>query len=179
MKKVTFTSFGVTLPMLAISLISLGQAANTELAFTKNSPPAETSVSKAAGNSLNRSTVISKARRNFVSSYKDVADEKWYNVVGGLVATFTRDDVGYQVGYDKKGSWVNTIRTYDENKLSPEIRHAVKSTYYDYNINLVQEIETPYNPTTYLIQLIGKTEIISLKMCEGEMSVLKTFTKSK
>ena len=178
MKKVFFSSLGIILLILALNFTSHGQSANTEFAFTKNKSSAETSVSKAAP-VLNRSNVNSKARKNFVMSYKSVSDEKWYNVTGGLVADFTSSDVSYQVCYDKKGSWVNTIRTYGESKLPDEIRHAVRSTYYDYSINLVQEIETPFSPSTYVIQLVGKTEIISLRMFEGEMSVLNTLTKSE
>jgi len=179
MKKVIFPGFGVTLPMLAITLISHGQATNTDLAFTKNNVSKEASVSKVAGSSLNRSTVTSKARKNFEMSYKNVSDEKWFNEPGGLVAMFRINDIEHHVFYDKKGGWCNTIRAYDENKLPPDVRHAVRSTYYDYSINLVQEIQTPLSPTTYVIQLIGKTDIISLRMCEGEMTVLKTFTKSE
>ena len=177
MKKVFFSSLGIIL--LVLALTSYGQSANTELVFTKNNSSAETSVSKAAAPALNRSNVNSKARKNFVMSYKSVSDEKWYSVTGGLVADFARSDVGYQICYDKKGSWLNTIRTYDESKLPDNIRHAVRSTYYDYYINLVQEIETPFSPSTYVIQLVGKTEIISLRMFEGEMSVLNTLKKSE
>lgn len=173
MKKVIFNGFGITLPMLAISLISYGQATHTGLRFTDNISSEGTSTSKAA------TKVNSKALKNFARSYKEVANEKWYNGRDGQVAMFTVNGVENRVGYDKKGNWVNTIRTYDEGKLPQDVRHAVKSNYYDYNINLVQEIETPYNPTTYLIQLIGKTEIISLRMCEGEMIVLKKYNKSE
>jgi hypothetical protein len=173
MKKVIFTGFGITLLMLAVSLISSGQTTHTGLRFTDNISSEETSTSKAA------TEVNSKALKNFARSYKDVTNEKWYNVHDGLVAMFTVNGVDNRVGYDKKGNWVNTVRTYKETNLRGDVRHAVKSNYYDYNINLVQEIETPYNPTTYLIQLIGKTEIISLSMCEGEMSVLKKYNKSE
>jgi hypothetical protein len=179
MKKIIFTGLGITLPILAISLSSYGQAPKKELAFTKNSSSTETSVLKAADNTLNRSNVTSKARKSFVASYKGVSDEKWYNVSSDLVARFTRDGIGYQVYYDKKGNWTNTIRTYDESKLPTDVRQPVRSTYYDYNINLVQEVQTPLSPITYIIQLIGKSEIISLRMCEGEMTVLKTLQKSE
>jgi hypothetical protein len=173
MKKVIFAPFGITLPILAISLISYGQVTHTGLRFTDNISSEETSTAKAA------TSVNSKALKNFARLYKDVANEKWYNVHDGQVAMFTVNGVDNRVAYDKKGNWVNTIRSYGESKLPGDVRHAVKSNYYDYNINLVQEISTPYNPTTYLIQLIGKTEIISLRMCEGEMIVLKSFTKSE
>jgi hypothetical protein len=172
-EKSYFHPFGITLPILAISLISYGQVTHTGLRFTDNISSEETSTAKAA------TSVNSKALKNFARLYKDVANEKWYNVHDGQVAMFTANGVDNRVAYDKKGNWVNTIRTYGESNLPGDVRHAVKSNYYDYNINLVQEIETPYNPTTYLIQLIGKTEIISLRMCEGEISVLKRYNKSE
>jgi hypothetical protein len=176
MKQVIFNGLRITVLMLAVTINSFGQASHTAMRFSDKSSTEET---KPASNSVSRNTINSKVLRNFSSSYKEVSDEKWYKVPGGTIAMFTLSNIDYSVRYDKQGAWANTIRTYDEDKLPKDIRHEVKSMYYDYNINLVQEIESPFNPLTYVIQLVGKTEIINLKVCEGEMSVLTTLSKSE
>jgi len=117
--------------------------------------------------------------RSFLKTYKDVSDEKWIEVKEGFVALFNYNDVDYQVAYDKKGNLLRTLRSYSEDKMSAELRHIVKSTYYDYEINRVHEIETPLNPTTYVVQLIGKKDVINLGVYDGEMEELEKFNKSK
>jgi hypothetical protein len=43
----------------------------------------------------------------------------------------------------------------------------------------VHEIETPLNPVTYLVQLVGEKELLNLGIYDGEMEVLEKFNKSK
>lgn len=117
--------------------------------------------------------------RSFLKVYKDVSDEKWIEVKDGFVAMFSQNGKDYQVAYTKRGNLVHTIRSYNEDVMSQELRRIVKSTYYDYNINRVHEIETPRDPITYIVQLEGKTELINLKIYEGEMEEIQKFNKSK
>src|SRR5690349_14937809 len=64
--------------------------------------------------------------RSFLKTYKDVSDEKWIEVNGGFVAMFHSNSIDYQVAYDKRGNLVRTIRSYDEDKMTRELRHIVK-----------------------------------------------------
>jgi hypothetical protein len=179
MKKIIFTGFGITLSVLAITLASYGQATATGLRVSNNIFSIENSFSKSNVNTLRRSDVNSKAVRNFVRSYKNVSNEKWYKVQDGFIAMFILYDINYRVDYDKKGNWLHTMRTYDEDKLPPDVRHLVKSSYYDYNITFVQEIEIPREPFTYVVHLEGKTKLIILRVSNGEMDEWQKFDKSE
>ncbi len=117
--------------------------------------------------------------RSFLKKYKDVSDEKWIDVKDGFVAMFNLNGIDYQVAYDKKGNLLRTIRSYNEDNMPPDLRHVVRSNYYDYGINRVHEIETPLKPLTYVIQLVGKKEVINLGFSDGEMEELEKFNKSK
>src|SRR6478672_12730776 len=97
--------------------------------------------------------------RNFLKTYKDVSGEKWIEVKEGFVAMFNYNGMDYQVAYTKKGNLLRTIRSYSEDKMPTDLRHIVKSAYYDYEINRVHEIETPLDPITYVVQLTGKKEL--------------------
>ena len=120
MKNKIFASLGIsTLPMMAISLISYGQATTAGLRFSNNIFATENSFSKTIVNTLHRGDINSKAVRNFVRFYKNISDEKWYEIPDALIATFTFNDVDYRIDYDKKGNWLHTMRTYDENKCLP------------------------------------------------------------
>ena|SRR5215469_3445562 len=117
--------------------------------------------------------------RNFLKTYQDVSDEKWFEVKDGFAVIFRLDEVGYQVTYTKRGDMIRTIRTYNEARMSQVLRHLVKSTYYDYDISLVQEIESSNNPATYIIQLLSKTELMTLRVTIDEMEVLNKFKRSE
>jgi len=117
--------------------------------------------------------------RAFLKTYQGVSDETWINTKEGFVAMFNHNGIDYQVAYDKKGNLLRTIRSYNEDKMAPELRHVVKSNYYDYEINRVHEIETPPNPIAYLIQLVGKKELINLGISDGQVEELQKFNRSR
>ena len=117
--------------------------------------------------------------RSFLKTYKNVSDEKWIEVKEGFVAMFNYNEIDYQVAYDKKGNVLRTIRSYNEDKMAPDVRHIVKSNYYDYEISRVHEVETALVQPTYVIQLVGKKELINLALHDGEMEVLEKFNRSK
>jgi hypothetical protein len=146
-----------------------------------NTQPAErfTTFTDSLNSSHFTSRVDPVVIRSFFKTYEDVSDEKWLKVRNGFVAMFNRADINYQVAYDKKGNLVYTVETYSEEKMPKDLRHIVKSTYYDYSINLVQEIERPNDQLVYIIHLIGKTELIDLRVCDGEMEELRRFERSE
>jgi len=176
MKKNLLTGFTGIFLLLAICITASGQIASSNIQPSGDFISPGEPVSSA---SIDRNNVNSRVIKNFVRSYKDVSGEKWFELKGGFVAMFNLDDMDCQVAYDKKGNWLRTIRSYGEAKLSQDLRHTIKSIYYDYDINRVQEIEKPVDPIAYIIQLVGKTELINLRICDGEMTVLQKFNKSK
>ena len=177
MKKIILASLVASLVMV-MSLSSYGQVATTTPQFVNHASSPENSISKDVSNKLGRSDVNSKAVRNFVKAFKDVSDEKWYKAEDGFISKFYLNDTRYQVAYGKKGNWLFTIRTYDEDKLPKPLRHIVKSSYYDYAILVVQEIEQPRDNLTYIVHLVGKTEIINLRLTgDGEMDEYEKIKK--
>ena len=132
-------------------------------------------------NSMNELENINpRALKNFSDNYKNVSDQSWMKIKGGFSVRFTSDDVRTTVLYDSKGFWVSSIKYYSEEKMRHEVRHIVKSTYYDYNIIYTQEIETADTKgmPTYIICLEDKSNIKMIRVCDGEMDIWKEFTKA-
>jgi Putative beta-lactamase-inhibitor-like, PepSY-like len=174
MKKIILGSItGIFLMLLAGTASAQLVQSPGDFAFFKE--PA----SKNSSHVAKETRVSARVMRDFLKSYKNVSDEKWIELRDAFVALFNLDEIDYQVAYAKNGNWIRTIRSYQENNLPQDVRHMVKSTYYDYDINLVQEIEKPRDPLVYIIQLIGNTEIIKLIVCDGEITRLQKFRKSK
>ena len=179
MKKNLLTGFTGIFLLLVICITSNGQLGSSSMQASGHFEFFKNTNSKNSPAFIDRNNVNVRVVKNFVRSYKDVSGEKWFEMKSGFVAMFSLDDIDYQVAYNKKGNWIRTIRSYGEVKLSQDLRHTIKSTYYDYDINRVQEIEKPIDPIAYIIQLVGKTELINLRICDGEMTVLQKFNKSR
>jgi hypothetical protein len=120
-----------------------------------------------------------RAMRDFVNRYGDASDAVWHQTNNSYVAVFSRDSVQYRVIYTTRGDLSYTMKYYEEKKMARNIRAQVKSTYYDYNIYIIQEIETPDHPTIYIINLQGDTDWKKVKLCQGDMEVLEEFKKGK
>jgi len=122
--------------------------------------------------------INAKALKNFSKSYQKQSDASWFAIADGFVAIFTADGVKTKAYYDSKGRPVGDVRTYQEDKLPKEIRHMVKSTYYDFNIFIVNEV-TVDNAKVYLIKIEDKTSFKTIRVQDGEMSETEAFIKSK
>jgi hypothetical protein len=145
-----------------------------------NSSSEISKTTQSVNNLTNELEIISpRALKNFADTYKNVSGVSWMKIKGGFSVRFTSDDVRTTVFYDSKGYWVSSIKYYNEEKMLHEVRHIVKSTYYDYNIIYAQEVETADTKgiPTYVICLQDKTNIKMVRVCDGEMNVWKEYTK--
>ena len=163
-----------------------------QCAYSQNIQPAPSSENQSTatayqpinGNDKNETPVYlnkvnAKAVKDFKQTYKTVTNEKWYEMPDGIRATFTLNDIRYRLDYEKNGSWLHTIRYYDEKKLPAETRRLVASSYLDHTVTLVEEIEKPRDVITYIIHLEGKTNWVNIKVCNGEIEEWQKFNKSK
>jgi hypothetical protein len=120
-----------------------------------------------------------RAMRDFVSRYGDASDAVWHQNKGSYVAVFVRDSIQYRVIYTERGDLNYVMKYYEESRMARNIRAQIKSTYYDYKIYIVQEIESPDHPTLYIVNLQSDTEWKKVKLCQGEMEVMEEFKRGK
>lgn len=127
-----------------------------------------------------QNNISPRAIRAFAKTYGDANDESWRQIKDGFSARFNSNGIKNTILYDKKGNWTGSIKSYDEDQMLREIRHIVKSTYYDYKIVYAQEIETldSQGVPTYLVFLEDKTNIKVVRIFKGEMNVWKDLTKT-
>ena len=119
------------------------------------------------------------ALRNFIREYENVSNAKWFESSNGFfVAYFIREDIRTWVFYNKKGDYVRMIRSYNEEKLPADVRHLVKSTYYDFSIYYVTEINSDMK-TAYHVKMADKTSWKTIKVVDGEMEVTEEYVKSE
>ena len=122
-----------------------------------------------------------KALKDFANTYRNVTDEKWIQVNDGFIVRFNSEGIKTNISYDKKGNWVASIKNYGEENLLHDIRHIVKSSYYDYTILGIQEVETidSYGVPTYIVSMENKKQIKVVRIYEGNMEAWKEFNRSE
>jgi hypothetical protein len=123
-----------------------------------------------------KNLVNTKALRDFSKAFKTVTNENWHIVQDGFIAKFKQNNIQNRVDYDKKGNWLTTFRYYGEDHLPREVRHLVKSSFYDFDIIVVTEV-TVGNKTAYLVSIEDKTSSKKIRVVDNEMDVLEDFVK--
>jgi hypothetical protein len=125
--------------------------------------------------SIGRSEIKINAIRNFKKQFTK-ADETWSTKEDGFRARFIQDDIRYMVDYDQKGNWVSTIRVYDENDLSADIRKTVKSIYIDYSIVKVIEVKIG-KVLVHFIKMDNQFSLLTLHIMNGEINEIENYKK--
>jgi len=122
--------------------------------------------------------INTKVLRSFMGTYWNATDPQWVKYKGGFVVYFQSDSIQNRVYYDNSGFRQCIIRQYSEKDLPRDIRHLVKSAYYDYSIFLIHEV-TVDGKTSYVVKIEDKTSIKEIEIDERGMEVTKEFIKSK
>lgn len=124
-----------------------------------------------------RNNISTRVVRSFIRSFDDIADAKWYPSANGYHVYFKKDGVRTKVHYSRSGELISMIRYYYEDKLAPEIRHLVKSSYYDFTILSITEWRTG-GQTVYEIRTEDKGSFKIIKVMNGEIESVTDFLKA-
>src|SRR4030095_11079238 len=90
----------------------------------------------------------------------------------------SKGDIQTRVYYDGKGKWVSMIRSYGENEMPKDLRRIIKTTYFDYTIHLVNEIQYD-GKLIYIIHLSDAKTWINVRYSDGEMEVIEELRKAE
>src|SRR5687767_2892082 len=179
MKKLFFRYTTGFIPFIA--LFSSVYAQNSKFGTELNSPASKevayTNTAK-EGTAPAFAGISTKAVKNFTKTYKNADNANWFVIKDGYLAQFKQDGITTKVFYNPKGRWIGNLRCYFEDKLPRDIRHLVKSHYYDYNIFYVQEV-TVGNATVYLVKIEDKTSLKTIRVQDGEMNETEVLKKSR
>lgn len=125
------------------------------------------------------SNVIStKAGRNFNRIFKNVVDTRWYETPNGSIVYFFSNGIKMKSAYSKRGHWIYTLSYYDEHKLPKDVRHAIKSIYYDYPISQVVQVDSG-KERIFIVMMYDATSFKTVRVCDGEMEIVQDYQKSK
>ena len=121
--------------------------------------------------------VNARAAKDFKKTFNHITDETWFNTTdGGHIASFISDFVQTVVAYNPNGFRQYIIRYYGESKLSDNIKASVKSTYRDYIIMGVSELNFD-NRTAYLVYLQNNSNQKSILVIEDDIKEMQSFKR--
>lgn len=128
-----------------------------------------------SGKKVRLNEINIKALTHLRKTFKGADNETWrVHSDGEYVASFMKDDISYIVYYDKKGRWLATVKGYNEDKMSFDLRDLVKRNYYDYSISYVKEVKTYRNDTiTFVVSIQYKNLSKVIRIQNGEMDILQ------
>jgi hypothetical protein len=141
-------------------------------------PVADTAVASTASfNNTSLGTLNAKAAKSFDKTFKGVSNVSWYTIADGFGATFTQNENLNRAFYNKKGNLTFTITYYNGKKLPHDIRAMVKSTYYDCEIPLVEEIHSG-DQVVYIVHLEDETTWKKVKVSDSGMELMEDLNKN-
>jgi hypothetical protein len=156
------------------SILLLIVLAATAESFSQQSKPIVPDNLKilAPGNAY-LNTINIRAIRDFARRHGNATGVAWFKVTDGFIVRFVADSMFSRSAYRKNGVWIYTIKQYEEAKMLKEVRHAVKSVYYDYTITLVEQIETPDEPVKYLVHLQDAVSWKNVLVSNGQLDLIE------
>jgi hypothetical protein len=186
MKKTFFALAGSCLLLAAVANSVFAQGNNNVIAFT-NTKHFSNSLTEmyyelglvdlTPASTTDESAIHSKALRDFNSRFNHAMEAKWFAIPSGYFTCFKVDGFNNRAFYDKKGRWQASLKMFGEDKLPKDIRKIVKSTYYDYAITIVEEVDVA-DSLVYIVHLDDGDTIKNLRVTqEGEMDILSDFKK--
>ena len=180
MKKLFLACCIKVLLVLTITKSSNAQNLNSTVIPDLQSFTEKPATSSRDSGSLRLNERNSQAVRNFARDFKNVSDARWIKSANGFVAYFIQDYIQNWIVYNEKGSQEFMIRDYYEEKLPLNVRHTVKSVYYDFSIYCVNEI-TVKGITIYVVTLKNKandkTFWKKVQVVDGEMELMKEYSQ--
>ena len=118
-----------------------------------------------------------RARKDFETRFKNAGNTLWFSDKNGLVSYFVRGGYRDRAFYDTKGHWQYSLIFYNEDKLPLDIRTAVKSTYFDMAITLVEEVQAA-DGKVYIVHLEDKSTVKIVKVStDDEISIVDEWEK--
>ena len=121
--------------------------------------------------------VNTKALRHFTTTYEKASEIRWAKLAGGFRVHFVNEGIDSRIYYNEKGAPESTVRYYFEKDMPREIRHIIKTTYYDFSIFCVTEITTA-GKTAYLVKIEDRTCWKTVKVVDRETEITEEYSKS-
>jgi len=113
-----------------------------------------------------------RAFRRFHRRFPSASGEAWTKSVNGYNVTFIENALRYQADFDKRGTFLYSLKYYTGKDISIDLAASIKKNYPDYGIGVVTEI-TDGGKTFYLVKIENSSFIKTISICDGKIKELE------
>jgi hypothetical protein len=115
--------------------------------------------------------ISTHAFRHFHRQFRDAKEENWDKTDDGYIVWFTENAHRNQAYYDRRGSFLYTLKYMAGPDVPNDLRERVNHRYPGYSINVVTEVNTG-DKIVYLVNMIGDHCIQTVSVHDGMMEVV-------
>lgn len=167
-------------PLLAILFATIIMTACTRKMAAQSAINTDTplfmQISNQVGSPHYISNINTKVLRSFYESYGEVPDARWFRADNGFGVVLKHNGMNKTIYYKRNGIVDAEIFYYTEDLLPKQVRHLVKSNFYDYAITYVTEVHKN-DATAFYVKIEDSASIKTLKIVEEEWEVTNTMVK--
>ena len=125
-----------------------------------------------------REAVSLKVNRAFMQMFKDASHARWYKIHERFLVLFIQNDQENHAVFTKNGQLVYHIAYGTEKNLPTEIRHIVKTKYYDQTITRVLKVKQD-DRNIWVIYLEDPKDLVMVRVEDMELEETQRFQKIK
>ena len=114
--------------------------------------------------------------KKFAKQFGNTTDAVWKKFEDGFEVKFTSHGMDNRVFLTKGGSCYSRVRYYTEKELPADVRSQVRSTYYDFTITSVTEVEYDHK-IAYLVTIADAKTWKVIRIVDGESDVWEAHIK--
>ena len=151
------------------SMLSFNNSFGQEEPFTEL-PPVTVSAT------TSREVVSTKVNRAFIRMFKDASHARWYQINEKFMVLFIQNEQENRAVFAKNGQLVYHIAYGTEKNLPTEIRHIVKTKYYDQTITLVLKVNQD-DRNIWVISLEDSNDLVMVRVEDMELEETLHFQK--
>lgn len=175
MKKIA----GCSILALLSTVILISSAASQELALNTGRQQKTFTAQEAkdpSGEICSIESINKKVLKNFHRSFGEKRNAVWFKADQGFVVRFKEQNRNTNVYLSSNGAIKGKIDYYFENELPKDVRHIVKSNFYDYAITHVSEVHKN-DVVCYFITIEDQARVKTIKLIGEDYTVLEELVK--
>lgn len=173
MKKHFIARLFVSLTATFVTTFLFAQNQNPVAAngFKSEQINAITSVLENAGSASDGATVNVKAKvmRSFLQSFNGATEVKWSESNGRYFASFLQNGRLCKALFYGQGGLVFSLRYGSEKDLPRDVRRLIKSTYVDFTIGVVTEVDSD-DLKAWVVNLTDSDNLIVVSVVDGALT---------
>jgi hypothetical protein len=117
--------------------------------------------------------INTRAFRHFHRLFPSATDgEHWFKSPDGYQVSFLLDAQPHQAYFDRRGSYLYSLRYYGGKEIPRAAGDLIKIKYPDYEIGVVTEI-TDGEKTFFLVRIANPSFVRTLSVCDGRIDMIE------